>query len=132
VATTEVDIGRLQIVETFVIAPQVVVIDEVGETLFELTWQPQRGACSIPSAAPVSDRRWSPRVRYRLPAGSCSPPESPSTSDKKFWLMPSLRHRETGTELERVLAYYRFPSLEQMTEDTYRRAIEAPMPRVDL
>jgi hypothetical protein len=28
---------------------------------------------------------------------------------------------ETGTELERVLAYYRLPSLEQMTEGTYRR-----------
>jgi hypothetical protein len=31
---------------------------------------------------------------------------------------------ETGTELERVLAYYRLPSLDQMTEGTYRRAIE--------
>jgi hypothetical protein len=31
---------------------------------------------------------------------------------------------DTGTELERVLAYYRLPSLEQMTEGTYRRAIE--------
>jgi hypothetical protein len=31
---------------------------------------------------------------------------------------------ETGTEPERVLAYYRLPSLEQMTEGTYRRAIE--------
>jgi hypothetical protein len=31
---------------------------------------------------------------------------------------------DTGTELERVLAYYRLLSLEQMTEGTYRRAIE--------
>jgi hypothetical protein len=31
---------------------------------------------------------------------------------------------DTGTELERVLAYYRLPSIEQMTEGTYRRAIE--------
>jgi hypothetical protein len=31
---------------------------------------------------------------------------------------------DTGTELERVLDYYRLPSLEQMTEATYRRAIE--------
>jgi hypothetical protein len=31
---------------------------------------------------------------------------------------------ETGTELERVLAYHRLPSLDQMTEGTYRRAIE--------
>ena len=31
---------------------------------------------------------------------------------------------DTGTELERVLAYYRLPSLEQMTQGTYRRAIE--------
>jgi hypothetical protein len=31
---------------------------------------------------------------------------------------------DTGTELERVLAYYRLSSLEQMTEGTYRRAIE--------
>jgi hypothetical protein len=31
---------------------------------------------------------------------------------------------DTGTELERVLAYYRLPSLEEMTEGTYRRAVE--------
>jgi len=31
---------------------------------------------------------------------------------------------DTGTELKRVLAYYKLPSLEQMTEGTYRRAIE--------
>jgi hypothetical protein len=31
---------------------------------------------------------------------------------------------DTGTELERVLAYYKLPSLEQMTGGTYRRAIE--------
>jgi hypothetical protein len=31
---------------------------------------------------------------------------------------------DTGTELERVLAYYRLSSLEQMTVGTYRRAIE--------
>jgi hypothetical protein len=31
---------------------------------------------------------------------------------------------DTGTELERVLVYYKLPSLEQMTEGTYRRAIE--------
>jgi hypothetical protein len=31
---------------------------------------------------------------------------------------------ETGTDLERVLAYYKIASLEEMTETTYRRAIE--------
>jgi hypothetical protein len=31
---------------------------------------------------------------------------------------------ETGTELERVLAYYKLASLEEMTETTYRRALE--------
>jgi len=31
---------------------------------------------------------------------------------------------ETGTELERVLTYYKVASLEEMTEATYRRAIE--------
>jgi hypothetical protein len=31
---------------------------------------------------------------------------------------------DTGTELDRVLAYYRLPSLEDMTEGTYRRAVE--------
>ncbi|MGO9452436.1 MAG: ERF family protein [Candidatus Binataceae bacterium] len=31
---------------------------------------------------------------------------------------------ETGTELERVLAYYKVGSLEEMSESTYRRALE--------
>jgi hypothetical protein len=31
---------------------------------------------------------------------------------------------DTGTELERVLAYYQLSSLEEMTEATYRRAVE--------
>jgi len=31
---------------------------------------------------------------------------------------------DTGTELERVLAYYKVPSLEEMTATTYRRALE--------
>jgi hypothetical protein len=31
---------------------------------------------------------------------------------------------ETGTELERVMAYYKLASLEEMTETTYRRALE--------
>jgi ERF superfamily len=31
---------------------------------------------------------------------------------------------DTGTELERVLAYYKLASLEEMTEGTYRRALE--------
>ncbi len=34
------------------------------------------------------------------------------------------RIEETGTELERVLAYYKLSSLEEMTEATYRRALE--------
>jgi hypothetical protein len=38
-STTEVDIGRGQIVETLVVAPQVVVNDELGQALFELTRQ---------------------------------------------------------------------------------------------
>jgi hypothetical protein len=40
--------------------------------------------------------------------------------------MRELRQRleDTGTELERVLAYYRLLSLEQMTKGTYHRAIE--------
>jgi len=38
-STTEVDIGRGEVVEALVVAPQVVVIDELRETLFELTWQ---------------------------------------------------------------------------------------------
>src|SRR6266446_1800067 len=36
---TAVDIGRGQVVETLVVAPQVLVIDELGQTLFDLTWQ---------------------------------------------------------------------------------------------
>ena len=31
---------------------------------------------------------------------------------------------ETGTELERVLAYYRVSALGEMTESSYRRALE--------
>jgi hypothetical protein len=31
---------------------------------------------------------------------------------------------ETGTELERVLAYYRIAALSEMTETSYRRALE--------
>ena len=31
---------------------------------------------------------------------------------------------ETGTELERVLTYYRVSALGEMTEGTYRRALE--------
>jgi hypothetical protein len=31
---------------------------------------------------------------------------------------------ETGTELERVLAYYRISALSEMTEGSYRRALE--------
>ncbi len=31
---------------------------------------------------------------------------------------------ETGTELERVLAYYRVSALSEMTEDSYRRALD--------
>jgi hypothetical protein len=31
---------------------------------------------------------------------------------------------ETGTELERVLAYYRVSALSEMTEGSYRRALE--------
>jgi hypothetical protein len=38
-STTVVDIGRGQIVETLVVAPQVVVNDELGQALFELTRQ---------------------------------------------------------------------------------------------
>ena len=36
---TEVEIGRGQVVEAFVVAPQVVVINELGQALFEQTWQ---------------------------------------------------------------------------------------------
>jgi len=36
--TTEVDIGPAEVVETFVVKPQVVLVDELGHTLFELTW----------------------------------------------------------------------------------------------
>ena len=36
-STTEVDIAWGQVVETLVVAPQVVVIDELRQTLFELT-----------------------------------------------------------------------------------------------
>ena len=38
-STTEVDIGRGQVVETLMVAPQVVVMDELRQTLFELTRQ---------------------------------------------------------------------------------------------
>ena len=31
---------------------------------------------------------------------------------------------ETGTELERVLAYYRVSALSEMTEGSYRRALD--------
>jgi hypothetical protein len=37
--TTEVDIGRGQVVKTFVVALQVAVIEELGQTLFELARQ---------------------------------------------------------------------------------------------
>ena len=36
---TEVYIGRGKIVETLVVAPQAIVIDELGRTLFEMAWQ---------------------------------------------------------------------------------------------
>ena len=36
---TEVDIGRGEVVEAFVVTPQVVVIDELGQALFELARQ---------------------------------------------------------------------------------------------
>ncbi len=31
---------------------------------------------------------------------------------------------ETGTDLQRVLAYYKLSALSEMTEGTYRRALE--------
>ena len=31
---------------------------------------------------------------------------------------------DTGTELERVLTYYKLTSLDEMTEATYRRALD--------
>ena len=61
------------------------------------------------------------------PANHCSTPHEhrlePLVTAEE---MRELRQlvEDTGTELERVLAYYKLSSLEQMTEGTYRRAIE--------
>ena len=61
------------------------------------------------------------------PANHCSSPhehrlEPLATAEEISGLRQLVE--DTGTELERVLAYYKLPSLEQMTEGTYRRAIK--------
>jgi hypothetical protein len=61
------------------------------------------------------------------PANHCSTPHEhrsePLVTTEEISELRQLVE-DTGTELERVLAYYKLPSLEQMTEGTYRRAIE--------
>ena len=68
------------------------------------------------------------------PEDERSNPASPSSTPHEHRSEPVVTAEEvhelsqliedTGTELERVLAYYKLPSLEQMTESTYRRAFE--------
>jgi hypothetical protein len=53
------------------------------------------------------------------PVGS---PEQPITSNELHELHQLIE--DTNTELERVLAYYKLSSLEEMTNGTYRRAVE--------
>jgi hypothetical protein len=49
-------------------------------------------------------------------------PERPITPDQVRELEALIE--QTGTELERVLAYYKVPALNEMTESAYRRALE--------
>jgi hypothetical protein len=49
-------------------------------------------------------------------------PERPITPEQVRELEALLE--QTGTELERVLAYYKVPALNEMTESAYRRALE--------
>jgi hypothetical protein len=49
-------------------------------------------------------------------------PERPITPEQVREL--EARIEQTGTELERVLAYYKVPALSEMTETAYRRALE--------
>ena len=53
---------------------------------------------------------------------------SPGASDRKINAdeIRTLKHliEDTGTDLERVLSYYKVAALEEMTETTYRRALE--------
>ena len=47
------------------------------------------------------------------------------TSDDRRASRPVARIiEETGTELERVLAYYKLAALEEMSEGSYRRALD--------
>jgi len=49
-------------------------------------------------------------------------PDRPITPEQVGELEALLE--ETGTELERVLAYYKVSALGEMTESSYRRALE--------
>jgi hypothetical protein len=59
------------------------------------------------------------RSDTRYQAGN---PERPVSAEEIRVLRTLLE--ETGTELERVLAYYKLAALEEMTESTYRRALD--------
>ena len=62
------------------------------------------------------------------PANHSSPPTRESRSERLITSdeVRELREliEETGTELERVLEYYKLTALEEMTEGVYRRAVE--------
>ena len=59
------------------------------------------------------------RVDARYSAGN---PERPISAEQIRELEKLID--DTGTDLERVLAYYKLSSLEEMTESAYRRAVE--------
>ena len=63
-----------------------------------------------------------PEEERATPSGSPRPPERSITPAETSTLRQLID--DTGTELERVLAYYKISSLEEMTESTYRRAVE--------
>jgi hypothetical protein len=62
------------------------------------------------------------------PTNHSSPPARETRSERLITAEEVRELRQliddTGTELERVLAYYKLSSLEEMTEGTYRRAVE--------
>jgi hypothetical protein len=68
---------------------------------------------------PEDDRH---EARHRGAATHNAHPEHTISPDQ----IAELKQRidDTGTELERVLAYYKIASLEEMTEPVYRRALE--------
>jgi hypothetical protein len=66
------------------------------------------------------DERLNPMDRSQMSGGA---PSQELVKEKELQELRQLIE-DTGTELERVLAYYQLSALEEMTEATYRRAME--------